>query len=229
MKTNLSAKFKIAKLVIGLAALAPLMGMAASAHAETAIQAVFCAKVDTSTTAIDTLLSDKEAAFTNGKTASLKALKESRTASDKALYNARVAANGEYSAQFKALLAGASTDEEKAAVAAFKKATLKAVETRRANVDIAIARYRAGVDAILSARSNSYLSALASLKESIDQSLGCADAQTSFQAKLAGLGTSGEALSQLASARNEKIAAAETKFTATITTAAATLKEALGQ
>lgn len=229
MKTNTALKFKMAKFVIGIAALAPLMAVAGSAHAQIIPEAPFCAKVDASTTAIDALISEKETSFIHGKAASLKVLKESRAASDKALYDARVAANAEYAAQFKALLAEANTPEQKAAVAAFKKTTFKAVETRRANVDIAIARYRAGVDAILAARSTSYLSALDSLKESIDQSLGCADAQGAFQTKLASLGNSGEALTQLATVRNEKVAAAETKFTATITAAAATLKTALGQ
>lgn len=229
MKTNITLKFKFAKLVIGMAAIAPLMAVAGSAHAQIIPEASFCAKVDASSTAIDALISEREASFVHGKATSLKVLKESRAASDKALYDARVAANAEYAAQFKTLLAEASTPEQKAAVAAFKKTTFKAVETRRANVDVAIARYRAGVDAILAARSTSYLSALASLKESIDQSLGCADAQNAFQSKLANLNNSGETLTQLVTARNEKVAAAETKFTATITAAAATLKTALGQ
>lgn len=226
MQTNIRAKFKLAKLVIGFAALAPLMGMATAVHAETAS---FCSKVDASATATAAAISEKEAAFASGKSAGVKALKESRAASDKALYDARVAANGEYAAQFKALLAEATTPEEKAAVAAFKKATLKAVETRRANVDIAIARYRAGIDAILAARSTSYLSALAELKIAVDQSLDCANAESSFQSKVAALGDSADAVKALATARDEKVAAAEAKFTATITAAATTLKAALGQ
>lgn len=271
MQTNISLKFKIAKIVIGVAALAPLMGFALAAQADTTAAgssaasasssqattvsadataqqvSAFCATVDASTTTLDSLISAKEASYENGKMASDKALAASRAASDKALYDARVAANADYAAQFKTLAAQATTPDQQAAVALFKKTVLQAVATRRANVDLAVQNYRDGVDAILAARSSTYTSALAALKATIDQTLSAiasncatagstptdpkgaiASAQSSFQTTISNLTDSTDALTALANTRDTKVAAFDAKFSGTITSAAAALNAALG-
>lgn len=200
MKTNISLKFKVAKVVIGMAAFLPIIGFAALAHADTSaastatVQAsdnaqisAFCASVDSSTADLDALISKKEADYDTSKAAMTDALAASRKATDKELYDERVAANADYAAQFKALAASATTPAEQAAVAAFKKTVLQAIATRRANVDVAIENYRDGVDAILASRDATYASALATLKTSVDQTLAagasdCAQDSTSAPA-----------------------------------------------
>ena len=264
MKTNISLKYTVAKLVIGMAAFLPLLGFAGAAHADTsnanasaavtaptsAQVSTFCATVDSSTTTIDGLISQKEADYSNGKAALAGALAASRAATDKELYDERVAANADYSAQFKSLAANATTPDQQAAVALFKKTVLQAIATRRANVDVAIQNYRAGVDAILASRDAAYTAALATLKTSADASLAAgsancatdpssapagtptaaiAGAQASFQTAVSNIGDSSTQLAALASTRDAKIAAAGTKFSTTVDAAAATLKTALGQ
>ena len=195
MKTNISLKYTVAKVVIGMAAFLPLFSFTASAQADvvnanTNIVATtdqtssgglpqistFCASVDSSTSTIDSLITKKEADYASGKAALTGALAASRVATDKELYNQRVAANADYAAQFKTLSASATTPDQQAAVVLFKKTVLQAIATRRANVDVAIQNYRAGVDAILASRDAAYTAALATLKTSADASLAAGSA-----------------------------------------------------
>jgi hypothetical protein len=238
MKTNFGIKLKIAKMVVAVAALAPLMAFAGAAHAQTAPVSAVCMKADKAATTLDTLISEKESRFSESKAARAESLAASRKESDKALYAARVAANATYAAEFKALLAQASTDEERAAVASFKKTVMQAVETRRANVDLAIKNYRAGVDAILASRAGAYASALATLRTQIDDSLDetkfdCApntnirNARTKFQGTIASLSAATEQLAALAATRDEKLAAIDAKFDGTLEASSAKLKAVL--
>ena len=256
MNTNISLKYKVAKVVIGMAALLPMLGFAAAVHADTTDPAAanassatvmtanqngaggaaaanpaqvsaFCAAVDSSTTTLDQLISQKEADYDTGKAALTGALAASRTATDAELYSERVAANADYAAQFKTLAASATTPAQQAAVTLFRKTVTQAIATRRANVDLAIQNYRDGVDAILASRDATYTAALATLKTAPTDLV--AGAESTFDASVANIGDASTDLSTLALTRDTKIAAAGTKFSTVVDAAAATLKTALGQ
>lgn len=232
MKTNFSYT-KIGVLVAGFF----FAGLfTTSTHAATLS---LCAKIDTAKATLESLAAEKETRTSEASSARAAALATSRKEADKALYDARVAANATYAAEFKALLAQADTDEKKAAVLDFKKTVIQALETRRANVDLAVKNYRAGVDAALSDRASAYKDAVGALKASLkDAAADCSrtDAKTAvqsargaFQAKAATIDTAGTFLETLASARDAKLASIDAKFNTTLEDASAKLKAALGE
>ncbi len=138
--------------------------------------AAFCTNLTTISSKINANVDEREQKISQHRTDATAKNEARWSASQQKLVDARSADDAKRAEQYAKLDTKATTDGEKAAVAAFKSTVDAAVVTRRAAVDAAIAAYRSGIDAAVATNSSNISAAQATFDAAVDAALAEANA-----------------------------------------------------
>lgn len=210
-----------------------------------------CTKLSATKTKIVDRVNNRESALKTKTDARLKSITESRKKVDGTVATNQEQADTNRQEHFDKLLAAATTENQKAAVAEFQKAIEKAVSDRRAANKAARDTFRTGLDSVLSTQKSKVDAAKTVLLSSVDTAIAKAQAscdagdkkpqiretlkselQTAMDTFKNSMGTVGDVSVQvkaLVTARQKAFDAAKTAFQAAKDAAKEAFKAAIKQ
>ena len=136
----------------------------------------FCATIDTVGAKILAEVNKKDLNLKSKKSDRLLKVEDNRKERDLKLSNERGIRSTKNDSRYTSLTNKATTDAQKAAVAAFKTASDAAIAKRQSAVDTAIAAYRTAADALIASKQGGLDTSIATFQTSINSAIATAKA-----------------------------------------------------